>query len=292
MIEQMREQYSVRELCDGLGVSRSGYYSWKSSGCGARAEANKLLVDKIRAVHAHRYKKYYGSPRMTAELKACGYRCSRNRVARLMCRHGLSAPQRRSFRPRTTHSDKKATVAPNRLGEQPPLQRPGQQLVSDITYIRSTEGWLYLTIVEDLYSRAILGWNLSDRLSADSVIKAIDKANNSGWIQPNALFHSDRGCQYTSHQVRELLSSPRFQQSMSAKGYCYDNAFAESCFASIKAEMLPESQIFNSKLQARRAVFDYIETFYNRTRRHSSIGQIAPFQFLELYLQSQRKYSN
>ena len=129
----------------------------------------------------------------------------------------------------------------------------------------------------DLFSRAILGWDISDSLAANSVVKAIEKAQRTGWIAQGALFHSDRGCQYTSNSVRKALGES-MQQSMSAKGYCYDNAFAESCFATIKAELLPDSQLFEDKKAARRAVFDYIETFYNPMRRHSVIGQISPLQ--------------
>ena len=168
---------------------------------------------------------------------------------------------------------------------------PGQQLVSDITYLRTKQGWLYLSIVIDLFSRSIVGWDLSDSLAAQSVGRAIKKARENGSIQKGCLFHSDRGCQYTSDHVRKTLGQ-WVQQSMSAKGYCYDNAFAETCFATIKAEMLPDSQVFEPKLAARRAVFDYIETFYNRTRRHSSLGQISPLQFLQLYNKKQNIHLN
>ena len=150
---------------------------------------------------------------------------------------------------------------------------------------------MYLSIVIDLFSRFIVGWDLSDSLAAQSVGRAIKKAHKNGSIQKGCLFHSDRGCQYTSDHVRKTLGQ-WVQQSMSAKGYCYDNAFAETCFATIKAEMLPDSQVFEPKLAARRAVFDYIETFYNRTRRHSSLGQISPLQFLQLYNKKQNIHLN
>jgi len=148
-----------------------------------------------------------------------------------------------------------------------------------------------LSIVVDLFSRAIIGWDLSDSLAAESVCKAITKARKNTPIQDGCIFHSDRGCQYTSDLLRHELGQS-MRQSMSAKGNCYDNAFAESCFATIKAELLPSSQIFDSKMQASRAVFDYIETFYNRTRRHSALGQISPLQFLQLYTKQQNKHLN
>ena len=208
-----------------------------------------------------------------------------------MREQGIFVSPRKAFRPRTTKVDKTARIAPNHLAKACAPHAPGQQLVSDITYLRTKQGWLYLSIIVDLFSRAVISWDLSDSLAAESVGKAIKKAQENGSMQPGCIFHSDRGCQYTSDHVRKTLGRG-IQQSMSAKGYCYDNAFAETCFATIKAEMLPDSQIFESKLDARRAVFDYIETFYNRTRRHSSLGQISPLQFLQLYNKKQNVHLN
>ena len=199
--------------------------------------------------------------------------------------------RRKAFRPCTTQVDKNARIAANLLAAATAPEGPGQQLVWDITYLRTGQGWLYLSIVVDLFSRAIIGWDLSDSLAAQSTCKAISKARKSRWMQHDCIFHSDRGCQYTSDLLRKELGQS-IHQSMSAKGYCYDNAFAESCFATIKAELLPSSQIFDSKIEARRAVFDYIETFYNRTRRHSALGQISPLQFLQLYTQKQNTHLN
>jgi len=291
MIDSMRKTHSVWELCEALGVSRSGYYASKRSTPTSRAIEDQSILKEILTIHAHRHMKAYGSPRMTRELGDRGIACGRHRVARLMRENGICVHRRKAFRPRTTQVDKKARVAPNLLAAAPAPKAPGQQLVSDITYLRTREGWLYLTIIVDLFSRAIISWDLSDSLAADSVGKAISKARKSARLQNECIFHSDRGCQYTSDLVRKQLGES-IHQSMSAKGYCYDNAFAESCFATIKAELLPSSQIFDSKLAARRAVFDYIETFYNRSRKHSALGQISPLQFLQLYTKQQNKHLN
>lgn len=288
----MRDHYSIRELCTALGVSPSGYHAWKRRRPGPRAQANERLLEHMRQIHAHRHSRAYGSPRMTAELRARGHRCSRGRVARLMRLEGIRARPRRPYRPRTTQPDHAAAPSPNLLAQQEPPTQPGQQLVSDITYIPTREGWLYLTIILDLYSRAIVGWDVSDSLAAEGVQRALLRACKAGHIRPEALFHSDRGVQYTSRLVRDSLAVPRCRQSMSAKGYCYDNAYAESCFASIKDELLPPEGLFDTQLLARRAIFDYIETFYNRTRLHSSLGYRSPLQFLELYFRNNNPHLN
>jgi transposase InsO family protein len=184
-----------------------------------------------------RYTHAYGSPRMTRELIARGQSCSENRVARLMRKHALRARPRRPFRPKTTSLDHAALPSPNLLKEAGAPTAPGQQIVSDITYIPTREGWLYLTIVLDLYSRAVLGWSLSDSLKTDGVLSALQRSLQSGLVAPKAIFHSDRGCQFTSTPLRDLLRKANLRQSMSAKGYCYDNAFAESCFADLSSIM-------------------------------------------------------
>ena len=288
----MRDQYTISELCTALKVSRSGYHAWKTRKPGPRAQANERLLEKMRQIHAHRHMRAYGSPRMRAELNAQGQSCSRGRIARLMRRAKLHARPRRPYRPRTTRADNAAAASPNLLAQQAPPTRPHQQIVSDITYIPTRQGWLYLTIVLDLFSRAILGWDLPNSLAAEGVQRALRRALQRQRIAPGVIFHSDRGCQYTSTLVRRTLAGPKWTQSMSAKGNCYDNAYAESCFASIKDELLPQGGVFDTQLQARRAIFDYIETFYNRRRRHSSLGYRSPHQFLELYFQSQLNHTN
>lgn len=288
----MRDQFSLSELCLALGVSRSGYLAARNRPVSSRAKANLEILEEIRSIHLHRHTRAYGSPRVTHELRARGRTCSENRVARLMHHHGLRARPRRPFRPRTTSQDHAASPSPNLLAQADPPTAPGEQLVSDITYLPTREGWLYLTVVLDLYSRAILGWALSDSLKSEAVVTAIRQALQSGLVPSGALFHSDRGCQFTSTPVRDLLHKARLRQSMSKTGDCYDNAFAESCFASLKAELLPECGLFETHLHARRALFDYLETFYNRSRRHSSLGYLSPHDFLNQFFQNQNPTLN
>ena len=277
----------MKEICEALAISRSGYYAWKRRKPGKREQSNRELVEQIQDIHEHRYMSAYGSPRVTNELHERGYECSENRVARLMRKSGIRGKARRPFRPKTTRSDSKAKASPNLLAQENPPSCPGEQIVSDITYIPTREGWLYLTIVMDLFSRVILGWDISESLAAGTVSRSLYKTQAWPCLPEQILFHSDQGCQYTSQEVRQILEQTRWTQSMSAKGYCYDNAFAESFFASLKCESLPESGVFESKLHARRTIFDYIETFYNRSRQHSGIDFLSPVKFLELYFHKQ-----
>lgn len=219
---------------------------------------------------------------MTAELRNQGYSASENRVARLMSRFGLQTRPRRPYRPKTTCPDHAAHPSPNLLAKAAPPVSPETHLVSDITYIPTREGWLYLAIVIDLISRAILGWKIDDSLHSEVVTGALQHALKTGCITGGAIFHSDRRCQYAASSTRDLLHKHELLQSMSAAGNCYDNAFAESAFASLKAELPDAEQPFPSKQAARLAIFDYIETFYNRRRRHTSLGSISPFDYLKI----------
>ena len=282
----MSSEYSVIELCEALGVSPSGYFAARSRGPSLRSRSNHRLLKEMTSIHEHRHTRCYGSPRMTRELQALGHPCSENRVARLMREAGLRARPRRPYRPRTTRPDHAAHPSPNRLAKAPMAQSPGTHLVSDITYIPTKEGWLYLAVVMDLFSRRILGWKLAESLHTPLVTLALRKAMDSGLVEHNALFHSDRGCQYSAASCREFLSRHRLIQSMSAAGYCYDNAFAESVFASLKSELLEDGAPFQSKRMAATAIFDYIECFYNRRRLHSSLGYRSPDAFLRQHFQN------
>lgn len=282
----MRDEYSITELCDALEVSRSGYHAARKRPASARSLANRQLVETMQEIHGHRHTRCYGSPRMTSELRDLGLPCSENRVARLMRNEGLRARPRRPFKPKTTRPDHAARPSPNLLAKAPPPEAPGAQVVSDITYIPTREGWLYLVLVLDLFSRAVLGWKIGDSMHADLVTDAIRSAARTGLLRPGTLFHSDRGCQYTASATRTLLAEGEWIQSMSAAGYCYDNAFAESAFATLKAELPGADRPFDSKAHARLAIFDYLESFYNRRRRHSSLGMLSPFQFLTRHFQS------
>jgi len=292
MIESMREDFTINELCEALEVSKSGYFRWRSAQPSARQRENERLLEEMNRIHADRHTRCYGSPRMTEELRERGYQCSENRVARLMAHHGLVARPRRPFRPKTTQSDGDAQPAPNRLSERPPPAQPGEVLISDITYVATAEGWLYLAVVIDLFSRSVLGWKLGNSLHTELVVDAFDQAFRAFRPPDGGLFHSDRGCQYTSRTFRQRLEAHGLLQSMSATGYCYDNATAESFFATIKAEAFPPGAVFSSKLEARRAIFDYLETFYNRRRKHSSLGYRSPDQFLKTHFQNQQTHLN
>lgn len=285
-MDNLRSEYFVSELCEALGVSRSGYYAYRGRAVSKRYRKNNDLLQIIKTIHAHRYTRGYGSPRMTRSLRAAGHCCSENRVARLMRQEGLCAKARRPFRPRTTQPDHAAHPSPNLLKKVGPASGPGAHLVSDITYIPTREGWLYLAIVMDLYSRTILGWRLADSMDASLVTGALEKALRTGLVPAGAIFHSDRGCQYSCSATRTLLGHAQLRQSMSAQGDCYDNAFAESVFASIKSELFDDLYSFPTKAAASLAVFDYLETFYNRARLHSSLDYVPPLTFLENYFKN------
>jgi putative transposase len=288
----MRDLFHITELCDAFGVSKSGYHALQRRPPGPRANHTQKLLTQMNAIHKDRHTRSYGSPRMVHELRSLGLACSENRVARLMRRAGLRAQARKPFRPKTTQPDHASHPSPNLLAGAGPAAQPGSQLVSDITYIPTREGWLYLALVIDLFSRSILGWKLSDSLHTEVVTGALQRALSTGLIAKDAIFHSDRGCQYSAGQTRQLLARHGLRQSMSALGYCYDNAFAESAFASLKSELLHDGQPFNSKQAASIALFDYLETFYNRKRRHSALNYQSPRAFLDLYFQNQNPNLN
>jgi transposase InsO family protein len=232
----MRKDYPVTELCRALDTSPSGYHAARKRPSSLREIENTKLVQEMTSIHAHRHTHAYGSPRMHHELRARGLRASENRVARLMRQAGLRARPRRPYRPRTTQPDHRAHPSPNLLAKEPCAPSAvGTHLVSDITYIPTREGWLYLAVVIDLFSRAILGWKIADSLHATIVGDSLKQALRTGLIPSDAIFHSDQGCQDSAISTRELLACNHLRQSMSARGYCYDNAFAESAFASLKS---------------------------------------------------------
>ena len=219
----------------------------------------------------------YGSPRITEDIQIKGIRCSENRVARLMKVHGIIAKAKKKFKA-TTSSKHNLPVAENLLNQDFVAEKPNTVWVSDITYIWTLEGWLYLAVILDLYSRQVVGWAMSDKLTANFVIKALYQA--IGWRNPvrGCIFHSDRGIQYASAEFRNVLNSHGFIQSMSRKGNCYDNAVAESFFHTLKTEHVYDYR-YETRAEPVRSVFEYIEVFYNRQRRHSAIGYRSPISF-------------
>lgn len=286
MIEAMRDDYSVVELCEVLEVSRSGYYKSLSTEPSVRKNENEQIIDEMKQIHRERFKNAYGSPRMTVELKKRGFSCSENRVARLMAKEGLKARHKAAFRPKTTVQDPDRVPAPNRLAEIETPSHPGEVFVSDITYVATRQGLLYLAVTMDLFSRRIAGWHLAESMQTDLVIEAAQKAIKGTVTYSGAIFHSDRGCQYTSRRMRCWLNQRGLLSSMSAKGYCYDNAACESVFATIKREAFPTGCVFATKFEARLTIFEYLETFYNRERIHTSLENQSPENFLTNHFNS------
>lgn len=291
-MDRMRKDYSIKELCGAFEVSASGYFGHLSGVCGTRERDNQELVVAIHKIHDDKHTRHYGSPRMTEELRAAGYRCSENRVARLMRRAKVAARPSRAFRPRTTVVDPDKRPSPNRLKSEPNPTVPGQALVSDITYVATKEGWLYLAVTMDLFSRKIVGWSVDKTMKWTLVERALRNAQKRGGVSPGGLYHSDRGSQYTSLGLREKLKNLGLRQSMSGKGHCYDNATCESFFATLKREGFPEDGVFENRQEASRELFEYIEIFYNRKRRHTSLGNRSPEQFLQKYFQETRPELN
>jgi transposase InsO family protein len=273
----MATEYSLKDLCAVLRVPRSSYYAWRRRSPSARAQENQQLRKTLGELFtAHR--QAYGSPRLTVCLQRQGIACSRNRVARHMRALNLKARQKRAFKPKTTDATHPHPIAPNRLAQRPKVSSANRVWVGDITYVFTAQGWLYLAAVMDLYSRKIVGWATADHLQTSLVAEALKAAARARRPQAGLLHHSDRGCQYASADYRNLLSSLKALPSMSAKGNCYDNAAMESFWSTLKTESLHQ-HTFQTHHQARLAIFDYIETFYNPKRLHSALGYLSPVDF-------------
>ena len=263
-------------MCRVLEVSRSGYYGWKKQPEGKRRKEDVKLLMEIRESY-RQSRGSYGSPRITEDLRAKGYRCGENRIARLMRVNGIVAKTKRKYKA-TTNSQHNLPVAPNLLKQDFVASEANKIWVSDITYIPTYEGWLYLTVIVDVYSRKVVGWAMSDRLTAECVIKALHQAIGRRGLSFGCIFHSDRGVQYASADFRAVLKRYGFIQSMSRKGNCYDNALVESFFHTLKTEHVSFYR-YATRAEARQSIFEYIEMFYNRQRRHSALGYRAPIIF-------------
>lgn len=259
-----------------LGVSRSGYYEWRQRGLSDREQVNQRLVREIRYLHSA-HKARYGSPRIHIALNRAGIEVGRGRVERLMKAHGIKAQRARRHK-RVYAQRQMLKPTENVLNREFTAQKPNQKWVSDITFLPTREGFLYLAIVLDLHSRAIVGWAMSQRINGQLVLDAIEMAVQQRGKPKQVLVHSDQGSQYTAESYRNLLRKHDMICSMSRKGECHDNAVAESFFHTLKEELEPET-VFPSRAQARQAVFKYIEMYYNRQRLHSSIGYHAPFEY-------------
>lgn len=276
-IAEERVSYPVRRLCAVLQVSVSGFYDWLKRAPSPRDQANEALAGRIRAVH-ETSRQTYGYLRVHAELRAQGERVGKHRVARLMAQMGLLTKGRRRFKT-TTHREDKHRRVPNRLAGDFTAQQPNDKWVSDITYIPTHEGWLYLAGIQDVFSRRIVGWSMSERPTKALVCQAWTLAVGQRGVP--RLHHSDQGSQYTSDDYLRLLEKDEVILSMSDVGRCYDNAMQESFWGTLKTECADRP--FPSRTAARQAIFEYIEVWYNRQRRHSALGYLSPAAFEQLY---------
>ena len=275
-IDEHRGQWPVRLLCDVLQVSASGYYTWRQRPASARQRRRDALAVEIKAIHREARGRY-GSPRMHAELAARGRACCVNTVAKLMRAHGIAAKTRRKFR-HTTASDHGRPVAANVLDRQFEPAAANRAWAADITYIPTREGWLYLAAVEDLYSRQIVGWAMGERITSRLVVDALEMAVARRRPGAGLVAHSDRGSQYASEHYRRRLAEHGITCSMSRRGDCWGNAPMESFFASLKTELVHRED-YATRAEALASVFEYIEVFYNRVRRHSALGYLSPAEY-------------
>ncbi len=276
-------EFPVQRMCEVLKVSTSGYYDWLKREPSRRQKANEALLAAIRQVYANS-RQTYGSPRIQAALKQQGIQAGRNRVARLMRLHGLAAKRPRRRRPITTQRLSGVKAAPNRLAQQFIATRPDEIWLADITYLETSEGWLYLAVVMDLFSRAIVGWSMADHLQATLVEQALLMALGRRYPPAGLVHHSDQGSQYTSDLIQALLAAHHIQVSMSGVGNCYDNAPMESFFGRLKTECAISP--FATRAEARLVIFEHIEVWYNRHRLHSSLDYLSPAAFEQRYYET------
>ena len=275
-ISAHRETFKVGRMCKLLDVSRSGYHAWFKRPESHRSRENRALEARIRVLHAASHG-IYGAPRIHRDLIDDGIRCSKNRVARIMRKAGIQSRCKRKFKA-TTNSKHNLPVAPNLLNQDFKAEAPDRIWVGDITYIHTNEGWLYLAVLLDLFNREVVGWSASSRMTRQLAIDALQMAlgrRNSG---KNLLHHSDRGSQYASADYQKILKDHGMICSMSRKGNCYDNAVAESFFGRLKSEWVNHNR-YHSRSEAIRSLFYYLEIFYNRKRRHSSIDYVTPQEY-------------
>jgi putative transposase len=276
VIEAEKAKVPIRRSCALLDVSESGFYAWQTRKPSQRQRDDMVLLAHVRSQFFTSHETY-GSPRMTVELKEAGVAIGRHRVARLMRENGLKAFQKRRFK-RTTDSAHGGLIAPNMLDQDFETTGPNQKWGVDISYIWTAEGWLYLAIVLDFFSRRIIGWSVSDRLKKDLALSALERAIAIRQPPEEVIHHSDRGSQYCSDKYQNLLKKHGFIISMSGKGNCYDNAMVETVFRTIKSELIWRT-IYKTRSQAITDIEAYIDGFYNPRRRHSALGYKNPIAF-------------
>ena len=275
-IDKHRSAHAVKRMCRLLGVMRSGYYAWKKRGQSARRKKDAILFEKIKDSY-YQSKRRYGSPNIHKDLQEWGFGCGRKRVARIMREAGLRAKIVKRFRV-TTQSKHTLPVAENLLQRDFTVREPNRVWVSDITYVWTLQGWMYLCIVLDLWDHKVVGWSMEKRLMAELATSALRNAVMLRQPSEGLIFHSDRGIQYASKEFRDELQRYGMKQSMSRKGDCWDNAVAESFFSILKRELVYH-ETYRTRQDARLSVFEYIEGWYNRRRRHSTLGYLSPLAF-------------
>ena len=284
LIFELSSEHSVAKMCTLFNIARSGFYQWLKQKSGKRAESNEKLLRLIKDSH-EQSGGTYGVDKILHDVRE-KMPCSRGRVHRLMKKNGIQSIRKQKFKA-TTNSDHPFHVAENLLNQQFTVDAPNQVWVSDITYCRTDEGWLYLATVKDLFHKGIVGWAAASTMTRDLVIQALENAVQRYRPAAGLIHHSDRGVQYCSHDFQNVLTKYGMTCSMSRKGNCYDNACAETFFSTIKLEMIYHRH-FATRDQAKRAIFEYIEVFYNRKRRHQGLGYLAPVDFMKQY-ELQRK---
>jgi putative transposase len=280
-IREHEAMFLIQRMCAVLSVSRSGYYGWRDRPASGRQKANAVLLEQIRRIYL-KSRQTYGSPRIHREIREQGVVCGRHRVARLMRRAELVAKMTRRFR-LTTRSKMNPPPAPNRLGAPFVVRQANRQWVSDITFIPTRSGWLYLAVVLDLYSRKVIGWAMDFRITSGLVCEALRMAIQQRRPAEGTIVHSDQGGQYTSFECQRLLQHYGLRASMSRKGHCGDNAVVESFFHTLKTELVGFED-YHTRDQARSSLFEYIELFYNRIRRHSTLNYRSPVEFESINL--------
>lgn len=278
-IEKHHEVWPISVQCRVLEVSRSGFYAWQGREPSATDRRREALTEMIHEVH-QASRQTYGSPRVHAELLARGHRCNRKTVEKCMRNAGVQAKSHRKFRVSTTNSNHPHPIAPNIVDRDFEPSQRNETWTADITYIPTAEGWLYLAVVEDLFTRKIVGWSMSPSMESRLVVDALEMAVQRELPGQGLVAHSDRGVQYASEHYQQLLTKHGITCSMSRKGNCWDNAPMESFFATLKKELV-HHECYATRAQARQSLFEYIEVFYNRVRRHSALGYKSPSQFIE-----------
>lgn len=275
-VQSHEKKYPIEVMCHVLCASRSGYYEWRKGKVNPRLLRQEQLLEQIKKVYEES-RGNYGSPRITRELRKNGIVVNKKTVAELMKENGIQAKHKKKFKA-TTDSNHKLPVAKNRLRRNFKTSKPNHVWVSDVTYIPTDEGWLYLAAFIDLFSRKVVGWSMSERMKADLVVNAFRMAIFRQKRKAPKIVHSDRGSQYASEAFRKELKAHGCKRSMSRKGDCWDNAVAESFFGTLKTELVHHEK-YQTREQARLSIFDYIETFYNRRRLHSYLNYISPDDF-------------